>query len=1598
MATLSGNKIKDTYQSLIKLTDNGNLTTGAKQLTDGFGNNSPLYISTTQIGIGVTPEATYDLHVYSNAKVGGNLTVTGDLTVEGTTTTIDTETLTVEDPLIEVASNNTSTDAVDIGWYGKYAPSGTTLYAGLFRDTGDSKFKLFRNLEEQPTTTVNTSGTGYTVATLVADVEGTLTGTIASSTVATTQSAGDNSTKVATTAYVDTEAGNYLPLAGGTMSGNIAMGSNNISGGGTFTATTFSGQLDGTISSTTTATTQTQGDNSTKVATTAYVDSAIGGQDTLAEILANGNTTGGTDIAVSAGDKITNFTSTGIDDNATSTALTIDSSQNATFASKVQFTSSADFIDVISGDLYIIAGSGKKNILYSNNVEAFRLDTSQNATLVGDLTVSGGNISLGGTGRIEGIDTVSANTDAANKLYVDNAVSANNELSEVLANGNTTGGTDIAISSGDDITFADGSSAYFGDSNDLRIAHTGGNSKIQDSGTGSLVLDTNGASILLTKSDTEHLAKFITDGAVELYYNNSKKFETTSSGITVTGQISADDLILLEGNTNPHLTIHDITNETYTTLWSGDTEGALTFSHSKLRIASTSNDFTGTDIASFEDSGQIQFNEYGSGTFTGTATYRLAVDSSGDVIEIPIGDGAVDGSGTANYVTKWSDTDTITNSIIYDNGTNVGIGETNPSANLHISGSGDRSIAITSGTSGASTLNLGDSADIDAGAIIYDNSNNSMQFKTNAAERMRITSGGDINCNGRIKVEGSNTDQYYFEGTRSGVGVTYRLYDNSNNVYHDSWTSQIFRLNQNGGSGGNLIITGGNVGISNTNPSYKLDVTGSIKASVQGRFANGSASAPSYSFDADSDIGMYRATTNTLGFSTAGSERMRIDSSGNVSIDRTSPNVGGAPSGTDGRFNVYTDEGSSAWAQQMRHDSTTGNGLFVRAGASSSYYTAYFAGYDESNVHFVVRGDGNVGIGETSPDFKLHVKDTQTSDTAKLQLRLEGNSGNYYDLGRNYQTGFFEIQGNQTGFNNIILGPDSGNVGIGTSPSTKLHISGGDSAIRITPTGGNDPRIDFTDSGGTVRFYTGYDVSSGNFVVTSDESGFGSSNIMVMSDAGNVGIGTTITSVGGSGTQTSTASPTRMLFNNNYSNGYTDASLKLYLFNSGTTRHGFTSGPNYDLQYHASGHSTNAQHSFYTNNNFVMRVGTGDTTNVGIGITSPDAKLHIVTSEQSITKFESSNSDGPYTEYYQGTTPLGFIGNAQGLANAGSANMCIRGQSQLIFAISSTERMRITSSGNVELKPTNPAGVSGTDTNYLGFRITQTNGQSALLGTINGEGQSSWGGDLIFSTKPNNGTPNDTVTERMRIDSSGNVGINVSPTNMLSIKGTSGSNKGLDVYHSNGNKIGELVHGGTGDEGRLSLYDSNVETVRFAGENNASSFINSGSLGINFTSPSSKLYVKGSSSVVAGRFWGEAGTVAPLELAQNSGGGFLAKFYSDTFSTVCGSISHSGSATAFNTSSDYRLKENVVEMTGALDRVEQLKPSRFNFIGHEEIVDGFLAHEVSDIVPEAITGEKDEVDVEGNPVYQGIDQSKLVPLLVGAIKELKARIEILENN
>ena len=133
-----------------------------------------------------------------------------------------------------------------------------------------------------------------------------------------------------------------------------------------------------------------------------------------------------------------------------------------------------------------------------------------------------------------------------------------------------------------------------------------------------------------------------------------------------------------------------------------------------------------------------------------------------------------------------------------------------------------------------------------------------------------------------------------------------------------------------------------------------------------------------------------------------------------------------------------------------------------------------------------------------------------------------------------------------------------------------------------------------------------------------------------------------------------------------------------------------------------------------------------------------------------------------------------------------------------------------------------------------------------------------------------------------------------------------------------------------------------------------------------------------------------------MELVRFGGTGRLQEFYST--STLVGNISTNGSSTSYNTSSDYRLKENVVADWDATTRLKQLNPVRFNFIADPDtVVDGFLAHEAQAVVPESVTGTHNDVDDNGNPVYQGIDQAKLVPLLVKTIQELEARITALET-
>ena len=358
-------------------------------------------------------------------------------------------------------------------------------------------------------------------------------------------------------------------------------------------------------------------------------------------------------------------------------------------------------------------------------------------------------------------------------------------------------------------------------------------------------------------------------------------------------------------------------------------------------------------------------------------------------------------------------------------------------------------------------------------------------------------------------------------------------------------------------------------------------------------------------------------------------------------------------------------------------------------------------------------------------------------------------------------------------------------------------------------------------------------------------------------------------------------------------------------------------------------------------------------------------------------------------------------------------------------------RLRLTSAGVLELKTQNTADGSkpvfhiqaGDDTIQSGDSIgvisfsapNDTRGSDANLIAAQIEAAA----DANFSSTSNATAlifktgKTAAAGERMRIDSDGKIGIGINDVAM-DVGGIHlGDDRGVGFGDGNATRADfQLVYQSANTRlGLICGTGANTEDVIFT---------TSGKQHIGTTNSTARLTLGFSHST------GEEGiritpdaTTATMIRFDNSGG------------TAVGSITSAGGSTAFNTSSDYRLKENVSYSWDATSRLKQLKPARFNWIADDTntLLDGFIAHEVSGIVPESITGDKDatqdigtvknskgEVIQENVPksvveeqngetwtktgtenVYQSIDQSKLVPLLVKTIQELEARVAALES-
>ena len=298
---------------------------------------------------------------------------------------------------------------------------------------------------------------------------------------------------------------------------------------------------------------------------------------------------------------------------------------------------------------------------------------------------------------------------------------------------------------------------------------------------------------------------------------------------------------------------------------------------------------------------------------------------------------------------------------------------------------------------------------------------------------------------------------------------------------------------------------------------------------------------------------------------------------------------------------------------------------------------------------------------------------------------------------------------------------------------------------------------------------------------------------------------------------------------------------------------------------------------------------------------------------------------------------------------------------------------------------------------------TYTGGALALVGASSGTSYlTSIGGSLYVS--------NDGSTDHLILNSSGNLGLGVTPSAWVSgwkaielggtVSNISSANQYMNIFsNAYRNASSQYIYTTTGAAtvyaqatGQHQWYNAPSGTAGTAITlTQAMTLDASGNLMLGQTTPSNTVY---------GSFQNQTGQLSLITKTGNSQCLFLNR-QDDTGTAILfrqangttGSITVTTNTTAYNTSSDYRLKNTIATMTGGLAKVSQLKPVTYKWNNDNSDGEGFIAHELAEVCPHAVYGTKDEVDSEGNPVYQGIDTSFLVATLTASIQELHEMVK-----
>jgi hypothetical protein len=954
-------------------------------------------------------------------------------------------------------------------------------------------------------------------------------------------------------------------------------------------------------------------DNDTSLPTSAavkdYVDTQITAEDL--DITTDSGT-----IAIDLdSETLTVSGGTGLDSSATGNAVTLAIDSTVTTLTGTQtLTNKTLTTPVISS----ISNTGTLTLPTSTDTLVGRAttDTLTNKTLTSPVI----NTGVSGTAFLDDdtFGTATASTLASSesiKAYVDAQVATADSLAEVLANGNTTGGSNIL--------FADNDKVAFGAGSDLQIYHDGNNSYISDTGTGNLNILANEFAVY-EGNGTDLMIGATPNGAVTLSHNAQTKLATTSTGIDVTGTVTADGLTISSATAN----VADLRRANN----AGAGQVLLGNSDGHVRLSGTNGSF---DV----------FN-------SGNTAQRFGIANNGDI-------------------SFYEDTGS-TQALFWDaSAESLGIGTTSPSEKLHV---------LTTGN----TIGKFETTTTSDLAIELKNSQGSMFFGLGGGEEFAVGTTSDLN----------------------GAG-------------------NLFTIKQDG-----------NVGIGTTSPSEALHVyhaTANVNAIIESGDANAYLAFKDNSTSSSASVFLGASANDMTFFAGGTTERMRIDSSGNVGIGVTNPSsywgqadnlvVGGT--GNDGITIKSSTSGNGRLIFTDTESSTAGqnDGGQIQYNHASDYMTLRTNGAERMRID----SSGNLLVGTTDSNVTNNSGD---ATQAGINLGVAGIKG--YIAAARYQGAPLALNRLDNDGDIAVFTQDGATVGsIGVNSSTKLYIGAGDSAVRFDPDN-NAIRPHNASTNGSTDAVLDLGVSNNRF---KDLYLSGTANI----DKALIG------------TSSAGATDAKLTLEN----GFSDCSIYIgaggdynYIrsIRNANNDHDLAIGKNY-------GGGSDAEHLRITNEG-----------NVGIGADNPDGNLH-VSSGSAGTVTASTDANELVLEATANVGMTLLTGNSSiARIRFGDADSNARGNifynhanDSLGIQTAASTAMTIDSSGNVGIGTTSPGTqltLNKNDNNFLQIRSSDTGNAGIYFGRQN---DSVRGAIVYDNSNESIQFLNNNYNEKMRIDSSGNL-------------------------------------------------------------------------------------------------------------------------------------------------------------------------------------------------------------------------------------------------